>query len=85
MTGPPPEGHPLPWANLRPYEQQQGGYWLYPPGCGVYGDGKRWINVRRPQQAERGPDYSYSCPECQWRTRDTRHEEHACPGDLSGD
>lgn len=49
-----PEGHPLPWAELVPYEQQQGGYWLYPPGCDVYGNGKIWVSVPRPKEASDG-------------------------------
>lgn len=27
MSGTLPEGHPLPWDELVPYEQDQGGYW----------------------------------------------------------
>jgi hypothetical protein len=45
-----PEGHPLPWDELVPYEQQQGGYWLYPQGCDVYGNGRVWVRVPRPEQ-----------------------------------
>lgn len=48
-----PEGHPLPWNELRPYEQQQGGYWLYPRGCDVYGKGKLWVGVPRPEEPAR--------------------------------
>lgn len=40
--------HPLTWDKLRPYEQQQGGYWLYGPDCDVYGNGKVWVPVARP-------------------------------------
>lgn len=42
--------HPIPWDQLVPYEQQQGGYWLYGPGCDVYGNGRQWIGVPRPEQ-----------------------------------
>lgn len=45
-----PEGHPLPWDELVAYEQEQGGYWLYPPGCDVYGNGKIWVRVPRPER-----------------------------------
>lgn len=38
--------------------------------------------ARRLGLVAAGSDYSYSCPECQWRTKDVRYEEHACPGDL---
>lgn len=43
-----PDGHPLPWSELVEYERQQGGYWLYPQGCDVYGNGKVWVPVPRP-------------------------------------
>jgi len=39
---------PLSWDELRPYEQQQGGYWLYPPDAGVHGEGKVFIRVSKP-------------------------------------
>lgn len=52
MTDALPEGHPLPWSELVEYEQQQGGYWLYGPHCDVYGNGKIWVGVPRPQEAE---------------------------------
>ncbi|MEV0556182.1 hypothetical protein AB0I27_22370 [Streptomyces sp. NPDC050597] len=52
MTDTLPEGHPLPWDQLVPYEQQQGGYWLYGPHCDVYGNGKIWVSVPRPQGEE---------------------------------
>jgi hypothetical protein len=45
-----PEGHPIPWDELVPYEQDQGGCWLYPAGCDVYGNGKIWVRVPRPEQ-----------------------------------
>jgi hypothetical protein len=45
-----PEGHPLPWDELVPYERDQGGYWLYPKGCDVYGNGKIWVSVPRPEE-----------------------------------
>jgi hypothetical protein len=45
-----PEGHPLLWDELVPYEKDQGGYWLYPPGCDVYGNGKIWVRVPRPER-----------------------------------
>lgn len=50
MTEQLPEGHPIAWDDLVPYEQQQGGYWLYPPGCDVYGNGRIWVRVPRPEQ-----------------------------------
>ena len=50
MTDTLPEGHPLPWDQLVPYERDQGGYWLYPPGCDVYGNGKVFVRVPRPEQ-----------------------------------
>lgn len=50
MTDALPEGHPIPWDQLVPYEQQQGGYWFYPAGCDVYGNGKIWVRVPRPEQ-----------------------------------
>ena len=34
---------PLTWDELKPYEQQQGGYWLY--GTNPFGADKRWIPV----------------------------------------
>ncbi len=46
-----PEGHPLPWDELVAYEKDQGGYWLYPKGCDVYGNGKIWVRVPRPEEA----------------------------------
>ncbi|MFJ5644019.1 DUF6221 family protein [Streptomyces sp. NPDC093223] len=49
MTDALPKGHPIPWGQLVPYERQQGGYWLYPEGCDVYGDGKQWVGVTRPE------------------------------------
>lgn len=45
-----PEGHPIPWADLVPYERDQGGYWLYPKGCDVYGNGRIWVSVPRPER-----------------------------------
>jgi len=48
-----PDGHPLPWDQLVPYEQQQRGYWLYPPGCDEYGNGKVWVPVRKPWPTDR--------------------------------
>lgn len=45
-----PEGHPLPWDKLVAYERDQGGYWLYPAGCDVYGNGKVWVRVPPPEQ-----------------------------------
>ncbi|MCX5000897.1 hypothetical protein [Streptomyces longwoodensis] len=47
-----PEGHPLSWDDLVPYEKDQGGYWLYPPGCDVHGNGKVWVRVPRPEHAD---------------------------------
>ncbi len=42
-------GHaPVPWEKLVPYEREQGGYWLYGPWCDVYGNGKVWVAVARP-------------------------------------
>lgn len=46
-----PDGHPIPWDQLVPYERDQGGYWLYPEGCDVYGNGKIWVPVARPAEA----------------------------------
>jgi hypothetical protein len=45
-----PEGHPLSWDDLVAYEKDQGGYWLYPSGCDVYGNGKVWVRVPRPER-----------------------------------
>jgi hypothetical protein len=45
-----PDGHPLPWDELVPYEKDQGGYWLYPKGCDVYGNGKIWVRVPQPER-----------------------------------
>jgi hypothetical protein len=45
-----PDGHPIPWDQLKPYEQHQGGYWLYGPHCDVYGNGKQWVPVPRPEE-----------------------------------
>lgn len=39
---------PIAWDQLRPFEQQQGGYWLYGPWCDAYGNGKIWVPVYRP-------------------------------------
>lgn len=50
MTAPLSEGHSILWDELLPYEQQQGGYWLYPQGCDVYGNGKVWVSVPKPEQ-----------------------------------
>ena len=47
--GSPSAGHPLSWDQLHPYEQQQGGYWLYEQGkVDAYGNGKTWVSVRPP-------------------------------------
>jgi len=48
MTDALPEGHPLSWDDLMAYEKDQGGYWLYPRDCDVYGNGKIWVPVPRP-------------------------------------
>lgn len=45
-----PKGHPIPWDQLVPYERDQGGYWLYPPGCDVYGNGKVFVRVPQPEE-----------------------------------
>jgi hypothetical protein len=45
-----PEGHPLSWDQLVAYEKDQGGYWLYPTGCDVYGNGKVFVRVPRPEE-----------------------------------
>lgn len=50
MTDTLPEGHPLAWEDLVPYERDQGGYWLYPSGCDVYGNGKVFVRVPRPEE-----------------------------------
>jgi hypothetical protein len=39
----------LSWEDLKPYEQQQGGYWYYPSGCDVYGNGKFFVYVPKPE------------------------------------
>lgn len=49
-TEPLPDGHPLSWDEMVPYEKDQGGYWLYPKGCDVYGNGKIWVRVPRPEE-----------------------------------
>lgn len=54
MTATLPEGHPLSWGQLVEYERQQGGYWLYPPGCDVYGNGRVWVSVPQPMEAQDG-------------------------------
>jgi hypothetical protein len=36
---------------LRPYELQQGGYWLYHPGCDLYGNGRVWITTAQHRAA----------------------------------
>ena len=41
-------GHPIAWADLVPYERDQGGYWLY--GTDPYGADKRWVPVKRPHE-----------------------------------
>jgi hypothetical protein len=41
---------PIPWEELKPYEKEQGGYWFYPRGRDVYGNGKVWIRVPRPEE-----------------------------------
>ena len=38
--------HPIPWADLKPYERDQGGYWLY--GTDPYGADKQFIRVEKP-------------------------------------
>lgn len=48
------EAAAIPWEELRPYEQQQGGYWAYPKNIGVYGEGKQFIRVRK--EAPHGND-----------------------------
>lgn len=50
MTDTLPEGHPIAWEDLVPYERDQGGYWLYPASCDVYGNGKVWVRVPRPER-----------------------------------
>jgi hypothetical protein len=50
MTDALPEGHPLAWEDLAAYERDQGGYWLYPTGCDVYGNGRVWVRVPRPER-----------------------------------
>ncbi|MFK0288328.1 hypothetical protein ACIQVL_48830 [Streptomyces sp. NPDC090499] len=50
-----PEGHPLPWDELVPYEKDQGGYWLYPKGGDVYGNDKIWVRVPNPERAVEQP------------------------------
>ena len=43
---------PLTWDELAPYEQQQGGYWLY--GTDLLGADKRWIPVGAPRPVADG-------------------------------
>lgn len=72
--------HPVAWDGLRPYEQQQGGYWLYGPHCDVYGNGKVWVPVAKPtQDKEIGV---VTCPACgedgtYWEDRISVHESIA--------
>ncbi len=42
----------VPWNDLKPYEKQQGGYWLY--GTDPFGADKQWIPVR-PAETEAKP------------------------------
>lgn len=42
--------HAVPWDDLKPYEQQQGGYWLYGPSVSLYGEGREFIRVTRPSR-----------------------------------
>lgn len=42
-----PEGHPLVWEDLVPYERDQGGYWLHDP---QYEGGKVWVRVPAPER-----------------------------------
>ncbi|MET7713697.1 hypothetical protein [Streptomyces sp. NPDC005407] len=49
MTETLPEGHPLTWDQLVPYEKDQGGYWLHPRGGDVYGNDKIWVRVQNPE------------------------------------
>jgi hypothetical protein len=50
-----PQGHPLPWDELVPYEKDQGGYWLYPSGCDPYSNGKIWVRVPNPEHLVEQP------------------------------
>jgi hypothetical protein len=66
-------GHtPLAWDDLVPYERDQGGYWLYHPGCDVYGNGKIWVPVRppAPRRAEPSADNPIA------RMTDAEFEQH---------
>jgi hypothetical protein len=49
------EAAPVPWEDLRPYEQQQGGYWAYPKNAGIYGEGKVFVRVARTHGAPLKP------------------------------
>jgi hypothetical protein len=46
------------WDELKPYEKQQGGYWLY--GTDPFGADKRWIPVEAPQDATLRPEGQYN-------------------------
>lgn len=35
----------------------------------------------RPRVDPARESYAYTCPRCSWHTRDTRYEQHACPGE----
>lgn len=52
MSDPQPtEIHPLPWDELKPYEKDQGGYWLYERG-----GAKTWVAVPNPEHVRRETD-----------------------------
>ena len=42
---------PTSWDDLKPYEQRQGGFWLYGPHVGLHGEGKEFVRVTRPAPA----------------------------------
>lgn len=50
MTDILPDGHPLAWDQLVPYEQDQRGYWLHDRGDKV------WVKVPNPEHVQREAD-----------------------------
>lgn len=56
----------IPWGELRPYEKQQGGYWLH---WGM--DEREWLAVARPADCRcsypfNSRDQARACPACTW-------------------
>lgn len=58
--------HPLTGDELRPYEQQQGAYWLYGPDCDVFGNGKVWVPVARPSYDAIGEESLSALRNLEW-------------------